>query len=569
MPSEKESSVNLNEASKLAAECAPPSIVANGYSQALMLLYDRIDYERIGHAPYTSNHYRLDRMRQLLCLLESPQNDYPILHIAGTKGKGTTASLVCSGLLACGLRTVLFTSPHLLKLEERIQFQGSPCSETELVALTETVLQAAAVLEARGDGRPTFFELTTAMGMLHASQQAADCLVLEVGLGGRLDSTNVCEPVLTIITSISLDHQAQLGDTIAEIAGEKAGIIKRGVPVICTARHPDARAVIEAVASRQQAPLQMIDRDFFVQWRPLPRPSRNNMPMHLERPVTPLAPLANDFQGNLPSPATGTPHAEIFFHRTQPATTELTTTTNVAQAEATQPTRWSTRMLGRHQADNFAGVLAALDTLRGLGWELPHAQVNRALADCVPLARLQILNESPLEIIDTAHNPASIEAALDAIDEHFPEVPRVIVFASSRDKDFRRMLELLLPRCDHLVLTAYQNNPRALPVTELLAATEEQRHKLLADSHDNQSLLQTPSVADDESRIDLPASSAARELCQVHHAATPAAALRLAESLAPATPGQEQLIMATGSFFLAAELLPCFDTPSGEQPLAG
>jgi dihydrofolate synthase/folylpolyglutamate synthase len=190
-------------------------------------------------------------------------------------------------------------------------------------------------------------------------------------------------------------------------------------------------------------------------------------------------------------------------------------------------------MLGRHQADNFAGALAALDVLRELGWNLPQSDVNRALAECAPLARLQILSESPLEIVDTAHNPASIDAALNAIDEHFREIPRVIVFASSRDKDYRRMLELLLPRCQHLVLTAYQNNPRALPVAELLAATEEQ------------------------SQITEPA-------CQLHQAATPAAALRLAESLAKPAAGPEHLILATGSFFLAAELLPCFDRQSAE-----
>lgn len=570
MPSEnKESSVKVVSETNFPAESAAIAPIAvKDYAHALELLYNRIDYERIGHAPYTSNHYRLDRMRQLLSLLNSPQDNYPIVHIAGTKGKGTTAHLVSSALLACGLRTGLFTSPHLLRLEERIQFQGSPCSEVELVALTETVLNAATLLESRGNGRPTFFELTTAMGMLHASQQAADCLVLEVGLGGRLDSTNVCEPLVTIITSISLDHQAQLGNTIAEIAREKAGIIKRGVPVVCTARHPDARAVIEAVALQQQAPLQMLDRDFFVRWQPLPRALSKNT--YLNR----KGDTASDFQSlprhtGDPLLSATAPHAEILFYRTPHSTLQSGTSAGSVEAATAEPTRWTTRMLGGHQADNFAGVLAALDVLRELGWELPHAEVNRALAKCIPLARLQILNESPLEIIDTAHNPASIEAALNAIDEHFLGMPRIIVFASSRDKDYRRMLELILPRCQHLILTAYQNNPRALPVEELLAAAQEQRQIGLMGSLVAPSTEPAPGGVSEPSCDHLTAASTKHDLCNVHQAATPLAALELAEALAePLTDskaGQEPLILATGSFFLAAELLPCFDMPSGEK----
>ncbi len=509
---------------------AVESISVENYAHALELLYNRIDYERIGHAPYTSNHYRLDRMRQLLSLLGSPQDDYPIIHVAGTKGKGTTAALVCNALRACGLRTGLFTSPHLLRLEERIQFQGEPCSEQQLVALTNTVLNAAIVLEARGAGRPTFFELTTAMGFLHASQQSADCLVLEVGLGGRLDSTNVCKPAICIITSISLDHQAQLGNTIPEIAGEKAGIIKPDVPVICTARDQQARQVIAAVANKTGSTLHLIDRDFLVSWRAISTPASTNERVNsqnlaesesapgkvpvvsLERPVV-LASTKNS------------PNAVIGFKWSKDA--------SLAQSNPllSNQTHWSTQLLGQHQAENIAGALATLDVLTGLGWKLPKERIEEAIATCCPPARLQVVSREPVGIIDTAHNPASIEAAINAIDEHFSNIPRIIIFASSRDKDYRRMLELLLPSCHHLILTAYQNNPRALPVAELQNVVKELQGHGLAPALNHAGTTQ-PNV--------------------VHQAATPAAAWVLAQSLSDGT----HLILATGSFFLAAELLP-------------
>ena len=177
-------------------------------------------------------------------------------------------------------------------------------------------------------------------------------------------------------------------------------------------------------------------------------------------------------------------------------------------------------MLGRHQADNIAGALATMDVLRELGWELPDRPIQQALARCLPAARLEIVGHSPVRIIDTAHNPASIAAAVNAVDDHFAGIPKVMIFASSRDKDYRSMVKLLLPRCQHLILTAYQKNPRGLPLAELAAV----------------------------------AATVAAELDdagQLHQANSPADAWRLATPLA----SPNSLILATGSFFLAAELL--------------
>ncbi|QDV23815.1 bifunctional folylpolyglutamate synthase/dihydrofolate synthase [Aureliella helgolandensis] len=454
------------------------------YVAAQDYLYGRINYEKIGHTPYNQGNFRLDRMRQLLELLDAPQRDFPIIHVAGTKGKGTTATLLADGLRGCGRRVGLYSSPHLLHLEERIQVQARPCTPADTIQLTDQVRLAGETLERSGCGLPTFFELTTAMALLHFSQSKVDCAVLEVGLGGRLDSTNVCTPLLSIITSISLDHQAQLGNTIREIAGEKAGIIKPHVPVICTARHPEARARIAEQAAECQAPLYQLERDFSLQWERVPC-----SPAHAA-----------------PSNA---PHAVMEFLAEQPPLSGL------------NGTRWQTQLLGRHQGDNLAGAVAACGLLRQLGWDLPAAPLRAALATSRPRGRLETVNWRPLSIIDTAHNPASIAAGLQALAEHFPKRSIRVVLATSQDKDFRSILRLLLPACKSIHLTAFQGNPRALPIEELENAATALRTELAGEN-----------------------------LAQLHTAPTPALAWAQAQELT----GPQELVYGTGSFFLAAEL---------------
>lgn len=448
------------------------------YQSALDYLYQRIDYEKIGHAAYSAGNYRLDRMRELLVELGQPHLAYPVIHIAGTKGKGSTAILVSDGLSASGKRVGLVSSPHLLKLEERIQLDRVPCSPAELIALTRQASQAASRVEQRGFGQPTFFELTTAMGLLYFAQKQADAVVLEVGLGGRLDSTNVCQPAVSVITSISLDHQAQLGDTIAQIAGEKAGIIKPGVPVICTARHPDARRVIQARAEELNAPLMMLDTDFSATW----------------------------------SLAKGEPTAVAYVNY-------LASHPNLQRFDSSN---WPTRMLGPHQAANYAAAISVLALLESLGWKLSLQPMIQRMSESQAPARLEVVGQSPLRILDTAHNEASIRAGVQAIALHYPKRNGIVVLSASRDKDFRQMLRELAPICNELIVTQFQRNPRAVPVAELRETAESILCKATTDA--------AP---------------------KMHSAETPAAAWRLAIELASAG----DLIYATGSFFLAAEVL--------------
>lgn len=459
------------------------------YQAAIEFLYGRINYEK-GHASYSAANYRLDRMRRLLDLLGNPHNRYHIVHVAGTKGKGTTSNATAHLLHACGFRVGVYTSPHLLRLEERIHCLGRDCSKTELVGLVNRMREASEKLEAEGAGRPTFFELTTAMGMLHFANVGCDYVVLEVGLGGRLDSTNVCQPVACVITSISLDHQAQLGDTIAEIAREKAGIIKRGIPVVSTAQHPDARRVITQVAEENGSRLRLIDRDFQVKWRPVFREAQTSA-----NNVDPSVRAEVEYQTNDPKSWIGN-------------------------------SQWHLPLLGRHQADNLAAALTVLDILQKAGhWpNEARAKLQPAILGLKVPARLQVVGNSPIRIIDTAHNPASITATIDALDVHFPNSKRTIVFASSRDKDFEIMLEILLTRCQRVILTAYQNNVRGLPLADLEASAIAIAARLAKSG----TAVASITTASDASHAWQAAISSTKN---------------------------EGLVCGTGSFFLAAELL--------------
>ncbi len=471
-------------------------------------------------------------MRKLLHSLGDPHTRYDIIHIAGTKGKGTTASLICGGLSACGIPTGLVTSPHLLRLEERIQFDGRNCTPNELVALTNEVAQAADAVDAGGAGRATFFELTTAMGLLYFAHCQASAVVLEVGLGGRLDSTNVCSPIVSVICSISLDHQAQLGDTIEAIAREKAGIIKPQTPVVCAARDPQAVAAITEIATSQAAPLLLIGRDYCVDWAPLhvSEESQTRLDSRSTLRVEDSAPLAESdkLQTRLGEPCDNknadTRLGEPCDSRDPCDANALVTYGHETQRPSGDNSlqgRWRTRLLGRHQADNLAAALCTLELLRGRGWSLPQDKLRQALASIQPLARLQIVDRSPLSIIDSAHNPASIAAALQTLDDHFPNQNLTVVFAASRDKDWMQMLTLLWKRASRLILTAYRENPRALPIDELYGAAQQL-------------------VATD-----------GRAGCSIESAEHPSAAWNLARSAA----SNNDVILATGSFFLAAEIM--------------
>ena len=405
----------------------------------------RVDFERFSRIPDPARAFRLDRMRSLLAKLGNPQDFPPILHVAGTKGKGSTSAMLAAVLSKAGYRTGLFTSPHLEKVEERIVLDGRQCSESEFNALIETVRPVVEELDHEAAGGhfeeigPTYFEILTAMALMFFRQQNATAVVLEVGLGGRLDSTNVCLPKVSIITSISFDHILQLGSTLQAIAREKGGIIKPGVPVISGVTEEEPQNEIRRIAKEAGSPLTEAETDFRYEYSP---------PRHLE-----LGPQRGilDFQTFSAHSLGKGPGLGTDWSRH----------------------RYELSLNGRHQAHNAAVVMAAIFELRRQGWDISEEALRCGLSEVDLPARVEVIARRPAVILDSAHNTASIAALIATLRESFSVRKRLMIFAATKEKDNRGMLQLLLDAFDEVYLTRYTSNPRFVPPEELAAIALE------------------------------------------------------------------------------------------------
>ncbi|MFP6692912.1 MAG: folylpolyglutamate synthase/dihydrofolate synthase family protein [Pirellulales bacterium] len=455
------------------------------YNNAVRFLIDRIDYERIPAVAYCEDEYKLDRMREFLRHLGDPQNDVPLVHIAGTKGKGSTAAILSSICVAAGYKTGMFTSPHLDLLEERIAINGAACSAVELVDLVHAVRPVVEQMDAAGtisdsdddfhQRGPTYFEITTALALLHFARCKADIAILEVGMGGRLDSTNVCTPICSVITSISFDHTKQLGNTLAQIAGEKAGIIKAGIPVVSGVTETESQRAISQSAGENKAPLVQAGEDFEFKYS----------------------------QCRDASDAAITTSLDYFSH-----------------LYATRLDRMQLRLLGRHQAANAAVVLAVVDELAEQGWHFSADARRSGLKAAQCRARVELVQQQPAVIVDAAHNVASIDALLETIESIFVAGRRILIFATTQDKDIAGMLQRVLPRFEKVFFTRYFNNPRSVPPSALLQIAAH-------CTTDGRQPTARPQVCAD-----------------------PYEAWQTASQLADV----DDLICVTGSFFIAAEL---------------
>ncbi|MCG2683973.1 MAG: bifunctional folylpolyglutamate synthase/dihydrofolate synthase, partial [Planctomycetales bacterium] len=388
--------------------------------------------------------------------LGNPQESMPIVHVAGTKGKGSTAAMIAAIFTAAGYRAGLFTSPHLDRVEERMAVDARPCPPEEYAELVELVRpeveamdRAAARCDPPEHG-PTYFEIITATALKHFAIRKVEAAVLEVGLGGRLDSTNVCSPCLSIITSISFDHTRQLGETLESIAAEKAGIIKPGTTVISGVRAERPREVIGRAAAAAGCRLVQLGVDFDFEYHP---------PRHLEKAPSPARFDFHLAPGHLaPGHLAPGEYTGGSSYTGGPASTDgrLVDYPNIPLA-----------MLGRHQAANAAVALAGVEELRLSGWTIPETAIRRGLAEVVWPARVEVLARRPAVVLDAAHNVASIEALVEALEESFSVARRLLVFAATQDKDVGGMWRALLGRFDHAILTRYLNNPRGVPPEEL------------------------------------------------------------------------------------------------------
>ena len=390
------------------------------HADAVRYLYSLVNYER-SPLPYRKNELKLDRMRALVEALGLSHPSFASVHVAGTKGKGSVCAMLSSVCCASGYSTGRFTSPHLRKVEERLWVDDSLPSADEFVSLTRAVARAACDVAGTELGRPTYFEHLTAMAMVHFQRRGVRVAIFEVGLGGRLDSTNVITPVVSVISSISKDHVRQLGRTQREIAREKAGIIKPGVPTVCGVRHASPRRQIESVSAEGGGPLLLVGRDF-----------------------------QNRYRATRFVPAAGL--RCCFDYRCQRGRWES----------------WEVGLGGRHQADNAALVLTVARLLQTHGLTLPEQSVREGLLTPRWPARLEVVRTDPVVVVDCAHNLASIKASTQTVAEVWPEHPRVVVFGCSEDKDVHAMLKHLADWADRLILTRSEN-PRALSGAYLMS----------------------------------------------------------------------------------------------------
>lgn len=405
---------------KVDATGSPPVRAADidNYTVALKYLGERSNVERIRPENLQPDAFRLDRMKALLEELGDPQKDVRCVHIAGSKGKGSTAEMTASCLAACGYATGVYTSPHLIDVRERIRIGNEPIGYAAFARLCQKVAEASERIE-RKQGAAAYFEVLTAMALLYFQEQAVDVAVIEVGLGGRLDATNLVQPEVTAITAIQLEHTQILGDTVEKIAKEKAGIFKRGVTAITFEQDGPIMEALRQEAERVGAPLEVVGKTIEFSCR---------------------------FEA---TPELG-PHARVCLNTKRSSFEHL-----------------PVPLKGEHQAHNCGLALAILDILRDRGFETPERRVAEGLAKTSSAGRMELAWRSPRIIIDGAHTPDSVAALIKAVGAHVRYDSMVVVFGCAADKDTKGMLAKLATGADKIIFTRAAGNARAADPREL------------------------------------------------------------------------------------------------------
>lgn len=392
--------------------------VKTQYNQALDYLYSFVDYSLKHISELAKAEFNLDRMFALMDALGNPQAKYPIIHVAGTKGKGSVSALCAYALQAAGYKTGLYTSPHLLDYVERIQINGEPISHGQLVDLVEEIKPAVAKIP-----KLTTFEITTALGFLAFAKNDVTAAVIEVGLGGRLDATNVVTSKVSVITSLSYDHMAVLGNTLAKIAGEKAGIIKPKVPVVSSPQTGEALEVLERIANEKNCSFILVGRDVKFEL------------------------LESSLEGQ---------------------TLQISDRGQWNVEGRSSILNFVLPLLGAHQVQNAATAYAAL---KASGIDISDQAIQTGFSQVKWPGRFEILQREPPVIIDSAHNRDSALRLRQTLDEYFPNQPVVLIFCALEDKDINGMLEELKPRIETVVAT-HADHPRA-PSAEWIAEQVE------------------------------------------------------------------------------------------------
>lgn len=383
------------------------------YDKALDFIYSQIDFSLTKQQRYSEEVFNLDRMRQFMHRLGNPQNTYNTIHVAGTKGKGSISAMIASVLVSAGYQTGFYSSPHMLDYTERIQVNGISIEQDDFLKIVNEMYPV--IQEVQG---LTTFEITTGIAFQHFMKRKVDFGVIEVGLGGRLDATNIIIPEISVIASISLDHTAILGDTIEAIAAEKAGIIKKGVPVVVSPQKESVMQVFEEKSKEEDAPLyKNIDL--------LEYHSR-----------------------------TSTLETQKFTVSYPASIVEKEDDPDVQHIQIQLP------LLGKHQMENAGTAFCALKILQNHGFKVSDKNIQDGLQNVSWPGRFEVLQQYPFVIIDAAHNYESSLRLIDTIQELFPSQKITLIFGASEDKDIKGMLRNFA-QISKMVIFTKSTHPRA------------------------------------------------------------------------------------------------------------
>ena len=391
------------------------------YNAALTYIEQFIDYEKSPDFSRQVRFYNLNRISQLLELLGNPHKKLKVIHVAGSKGKGSTAAIIASVLTHAGYKTGLFTSPHLITPRERCRINNDLISEVDFARYLEKLIPAIENTSDSQFGRVSFFEIYTALAFTYFADEKTDFAVVEVGLGGRLDATNVVSPVISVITPIGLEHTEILGETYSDIAREKAEIIKDGCPVALAPQHTEAYEVFEKVANERKAPIIKVkniqDQDTYTL----------------------------DIKHKLDSD--GIPIAQQFDIETN----------------SDRYKDMSLSLLGYHQYVNATTAIAAIECIDLQGYKISKEYVYEGFRNVKWDGRLHRVNSSPIVILDGAHSPMSMEVLIRSIRNTYRYAQVVFIVSLMRDKDINEIGRIISKIADSVVTTQVSNNPRAIP----------------------------------------------------------------------------------------------------------
>lgn len=382
------------------------------FQEALKFLDSFINYEKSPSYNYKES-IKLERMQELLNLLGQPQKGIKALHIAGTKGKGSTASVVSSILEKAGYKTGLYTSPHLVSFQERIKINGLDISEDSIISIIELLKPALACMETKGC-TPSFFEIYTALAFMHFNINKVDFMVLETGLGGRLDATNTADSLISGITQISYEHMDKLGSTLSEIAFEKAGIIKNNSFVVSSGQEPEADNIIEKEAERKKSTLFKVGRDIFYKGK--------NFDLTGQR--FNVKGISGEYK-NLKTP-----------------------------------------FLGDHQLMNISTAIGMVESLKFYSVKINKDAIEKGIISAKWPGRLQIASRDPLIVLDGAQNRASAKALKESVKKYFKFSKLILILGVSKDKDIAGISDEIIDLADRVILTE-ANLSRAMEVDVL------------------------------------------------------------------------------------------------------